>query len=136
MSSKLQPTWHDRYDEYGWCGEFIGYAAVDAPAQDLMVARNLVAETTRGAPATLVKAELARLRLVTKARNETSDDLKAMFAVYAEYLSDYPPDVVAHACRWWARNEKFWPAWAELKEHLDRAMRKRKAIGKAVGLRI
>ncbi len=70
--------------------------------------------------------ELARLKVLTVARNLSHDDLLAQIAIYAGELSQYPLDVVRDACRSWAKSEKWWPSWAELREQCDdRAMKRR-----------
>ena len=61
-----------------------------------------------------------------------SGKIDLTMAAYAEYLAEYPADVVIDALRWWARVEKWWPAWSELKELLDRRVIRRKALRKAL----
>lgn len=114
--------------EYGWDCEFVGYYQIDAPEADVAEALMQTNATLIPVPGEVVKAELARLKVTTKSRAESGDDLKLTLAAYAEYLAEYPADVVVDALRWWARNEKWWPAWAELKELLDRRVRRRKAL--------
>ena len=72
--------------------------------------------------------ELGRLKVNTSSRNMSQDDLKAQIAIYAEELTEYPIDVVRDACRWWGKWEKWFPAWAELREICDERVMKRRAI--------
>ena len=72
--------------------------------------------------------ELARLKVLTAARNLGQADLVAQIAIYAEELTEYPIDVVREACRWWAAREKWFPSWAELRAACDERVMKRRAI--------
>jgi hypothetical protein len=134
----LRPLWNDRIDPvYGFDSEFVGYD-IDADrvrAPDLMQARQLVGQHLRGAPEAIVKRELARLRVATKARNESDDDLAMGFQVLAEECADYPPDVVVWALRGWARMEIFYPSLAEIRDRLQRGARKRRALMAALNRR-
>lgn len=133
MRSALREEVIDRTTEaFGFDVEFRGYRQIDAPVADIDRALALVDDSLASASPQLIKAELARLRVTTKARAEGADDLRMTMAAYAEYLTEYPADVVVDALRWWARVEKWWPAWAELKELLDRRVLKRKALRKAL----
>ncbi|MEO1222995.1 MAG: hypothetical protein AAFX92_02120 [Pseudomonadota bacterium] len=65
--------------------------------------------------AEIVKA-LTRLRLRTKARRETTEDMAAAFALYAEDLATFPADAVHETLEGWPRRENgmWWPSWSEL----------------------
>ena len=65
--------------------------------------------------AEIVKA-LTRLRLRTKARRETTEDMAAAFALYAEDLAAFPADAVHETLEGWPRRENgmWWPSWSEL----------------------
>jgi hypothetical protein len=108
--------------------ELVSYNVGEAPLEDIKRALWMVEQTLRPAPSVTIVNELARLKVTTKSRAEAGEDLTLMLAAYAEYLSEYPSDVVVDAMRAWARNEKFWPAWSELKESLDWRVKKRRAI--------
>lgn len=118
---------------YGFDCEFVGYALDRKIQEDDRIATLARAEAAlRPAPAEVVKSELARLKVTTKARAEAAEDLALTMAAYAEYLREYPADVVRDALRWWARNEKWWPAWAELKDLLERRVKRRRALAEAL----
>lgn len=72
--------------------------------------------------------ELGRLRVQTKARAEDAENMEFLLRVYAEDMREYPADIVKAACRRWARINKFFPAWAELKGEMDYLARNRKAL--------
>ncbi|MEM7446404.1 MAG: hypothetical protein AAF414_24000 [Pseudomonadota bacterium] len=67
-------------------------------------------------PAEAIVTALTRLRLRTKARRETTEDIMAGFALYAEDLAAYPADVAHETLEAWPRRAggKWWPSWAEL----------------------
>ena len=59
-----------------------------------------------------VMAELTKLAIVVRMPNDV--DAAPMLRLYLEDLAEYPPDVLAEACRQWRRTEKFFPTIAEL----------------------
>jgi hypothetical protein len=65
---------------------------------------------------------LARLRALTKARNESQRELDLQAAAYVTACRHYPAFAVRHACKTLAETEKFFPAWAELKAKCDEAV--------------
>jgi hypothetical protein len=113
---------------YGFDTEFVGWDLADVEQTDRSRAADLVWWTLAPADARMILGEIARLRAMTKARAESNTDLEMLAHVYAEELANYPPDVIRAACRGWARREKWWPSWAELKDCLDRAVRRRQAL--------
>lgn len=131
LVQRLKPVNREFIDPvYGYDYEFIGYELSDGdiPESDRVSARLLVDEVCRPSEPIIIFRELARLRVLTKARAESSDDLESMASIYADEMASYPQDCVVWACRKWARMEKWWPSWSELKELLDRAAKKRFAL--------
>jgi len=128
--STLQPTHRDYIDPvYGFDTEFLGYALRgEVPAGDLMQARQIVGQHLRPGDEALIKREIARLRVSTKSRAESDDDMAMGFQVIAEECAEYPPDVVQWGLRSWARSEVFYPSLAEIRERLQRGARRRKAL--------
>lgn len=134
VTSALEPVTVDISTErYGYEVELVSFNVGDAPAEDLKRALWMVEKTLRPAPKVVVQSELARLKVTTKSRAENGEDLSLMLAAYAEYLEEYPADVMVDAMRAWARNEKWWPAWSELKESLDWRVKKRRALQAGLG---
>jgi hypothetical protein len=76
----------------------------------------------------LIDGKLAELRISTISRNASIEDLTMLFRVFGDLCAEYPADVAVDALRWWARNEKFWPALSELKVELDRRVKKRRLM--------
>lgn len=72
--------------------------------------------------------EVTRCLAVTVARERDQADLKAMLAVMAEELAEFPADVIRAELRAWARHEKWWPTLSELRARCQRAMRLRKSL--------
>lgn len=136
VASTLRPTYREYIDpKYGYSEEFTGYhvpANVLVPRQDINTAKALVEQHLRPAPSPLIKQELARLRVSTKSRAESDDDLAMGFQVLAEECSEYPADVVVWALRSWARMETFYPSLAEIRERLQRGVQRRRAMAKAL----
>lgn len=131
LGQRLKPINREFIDPvYGYDYEFIGYELSDGdiPESDRASARLLVDEVCKPSEPVIIFKELARLRVLTKARAESSDDLESMASIYADEMASYPQDCIVWACRKWARMEKWWPSWSELKELLDRAAKKRFAL--------
>lgn len=70
--------------------------------------------------------ELARLKVLTKERALSGDDIAFQIATMGDELSAYPLDVVRDACRSWADHNKFFPAWAELREPCEERVLERR----------
>lgn len=118
---------------HGFDCELLGFEMTGAPpAGDVHSALETLRKAMAPAPTRVIASEIARLRVMTKSRAESDEDLQLMAAAYVEELAAYPADVVIDACRTWARREKFWPAWHELQEMLDRRVKKRRAMLEAL----
>jgi hypothetical protein len=114
---------------YGFDAEFTGYALANSiPARDRHAALDGIGAALVQATPGFVRQELARLRASTKARPEAADEVAMRFQVLAEECQDYPPDIVRHALRGWAKREVFFPALAEIRDELQRASRRRRAL--------
>ena len=75
---------------------------------------------------------LAKLRYLTKVRNESTEDIRLTLLFYAEELTKYPADVVRHVLDTQKNISPWWPAWSELKERLDRYTSKRRRLHEAL----
>lgn len=114
----------------GWDGYAVRYEVTQPIGDgDRAAALAFVAETLKPASEEFVIAELGRLRLLTVSR-DIGQDLAFVFAVYADELKRYPADAVRDVLRGW--RGKWWPAWAELSEKLDRLVVARKALRDAL----
>jgi hypothetical protein len=79
-----------------------------------------------------VVEELSMLAALTKRRNTDDADTAILIRAYAEKLSEYPADVVKYVLASTARNNVFFPAWAELYEDLEFWGRRRLRLRDAV----
>jgi hypothetical protein len=130
VASCIEKTLSDSYfvGAYGFepIDGSVAYALIAAvPGADLENAVQLLQDASQPAPRKFVIEELARLRVTTARRNETDDDLKLMFAAYAEGLGNYPVDVVETVLR---RRRHWWPSLEELQESADPLVRRRKSL--------
>jgi hypothetical protein len=117
---------------YGFTGTIETYMAVGSLKEEqrgeLRNAIIMLEDASRPAPSDMIVYELGRMRVQTKAKAEDTDNMEFILRVYAEDMREYPADVIREACRKWSRTEKFFPAWSELKEILDRLAAKRRRL--------
>ena len=134
VRSSLQERWQDGIGKDGqFDTEFRGYALTrEVPKADLEAAWRQAREINAPANLQELVTELVRLRALTKMRNETEMDSQIMISALAEEMAPYPIDIIQDACRKWARMEKFFPAWAELKDMMDFRLNRRKRLEKAL----
>lgn len=109
--------------------EFIGFDLVNPidPTAARDVLGWLDATSRRSGKVEMVQ-EITRCLSVTAARAKDQTDLKVMLAVMAEELSEFPADVVREALRTWAREEKWWPSLAEIRERCLKATRVQRSL--------
>ncbi len=128
----MAEKWADRSTpENGWDGEFSHYeirGGEPIPPEDLPDAIAAVRRGLVTCDGDLARQELVRLRVSTKSRDADEIELTLMLQVYGELCCEYPADVVISALRYVGRTEKFWPALSELKQELDRRVRKRRSL--------
>jgi hypothetical protein len=70
-----------------------------------------------------VTRELHRLRVLTKARQQSQAEIDEALTLFGDELKGYPLEVIRRACREQARESPFWPALAELVTRCDREVR-------------
>jgi hypothetical protein len=126
------PIYVDRIAERGgWDGYVIGYETRPGiPPEAAAQAAELLATFRRlCAPPEErdLARELCRLRSTVAARAEDELDWQFKLGVYLDELAGYPADIVVQVLRYWSRNEKWWPTWAELHGLLERRIRSRAA---------
>lgn len=117
---------------YGFDYEFVGFEFGGAPEEDIAAAMDILDRANARCPIEIAEKAVQTLRIRTVRRFEDVDDMVAVIAVYSEDLSEYPADVVIDACRSWARQSKWFPAWVELQELCDLMIRRRRAMRDAV----
>jgi len=99
---------------------------------DRQAALRVIREEMKAAPPDEIDRELVRLRLSTKSREETPDDLAMTYEIYGELCAEYPATAVRDALRHIARAETFWPSLHEVKRELDARSEKLRAISAAL----
>lgn len=131
--SACQAKWSDAIGPHGWDGDLDRYELSPIPNGGDLAKAELVMRAAMAPPqGRVIKAELARLRATTISRAAEQSDLALSFAAYAESFAEYPADIVINTCRYWSRNEKWWPALAELRERMDRKFRRRRLLAQAI----
>lgn len=122
--------------QYGFMGVKTFYAVTRdlKPEDAAMLSRSIATAdlANEPAPKAMIVFELGRLRAMTKAKAEDQQSTEFLLACYTEDMREYPADVVREACRKWARTEKFFPAWTELKDVLDALVGKRRRLRDAL----
>lgn len=115
---RLEVEWESRFPEDG------GYYTVAVAARgqktredaDVAGALAVVEEAMTPALPNDLACELAQLRVLTKARDGSPEDMELMAQAYLDQLRRYPADVALSVIRDWprTRNGKWWPSWHEL----------------------
>ena len=113
---------------HGYDFEFIRFDFDGAPEADVHQALATLEAVNAPCPLPIAEKAIATLRVRTKARAEDAADMKLMLAVFSQDIADYPPDVVVDTCKAWARMEKWFPSWSELKGLLDRRVKRRRRM--------
>lgn len=80
------------------------------------------------APKEIVVKELTELALLTKAAADDDETHQMRAAAYIQRVQRYPTDAVIHVCQAWADHNKFFPAWAELREKLESRIETRRLM--------
>ena len=75
---------------------------------------------------------IAMLWEMTSHAESGGDNLKLKFAGMAQNLMEYPADVAFEAIQRWQDQEKWWPAWADLKTECDRLVHRRRVTRDAL----
>ena len=109
-------------------GFLIKHNATDA---DIALAEEMIEAASAPLPNDKLMGELVRLRSMTVSRPTDEGDTAAILMFYADELSRHPGDVVRMALR--SRpGGKWWPAYEEIEEALERFGGERRMIAAAV----
>ena len=120
----LKCTVNDAYDLTGF--EPTGQMTDDLAAEMAQIAEAL----NRPSEPEHVATEVTRCLTATRAREHADIDLRALIGLLTDELTQFPADIVATTCRKWARQEKWWPTLAELRDQCQRATKWRKSLAK------
>lgn len=130
VEASLAPSWSLRPltdSEWGLAGFT---AARSLTQEERMKIGQLAESLLTPTPAQQVRREAAKCLTVTASREREGMDIKIMLEVFADELSEFPPDVVGMAFREWARREKWWPTLSEIRNTCLREVKWRKSLKK------
>jgi len=107
-------------DDHGYDEREVGFEiTTDVTEADLRGALDELDWAMSPGEIGVVGQELARLRMLTKAKDEPG-----VATAYLQELRRYPEWAVIETCRYFAENEKFFPAWSEMHEMLERKVKR------------
>ena len=135
IASSLSPVERTFIDPvYGYDFELEGYKLQAQPIveHDLKAAHSLLQHCLSTPAPQVIKTALAKLRAATRSRAEDEGDLAMTMQVLGDECAEYPPDVVRAACLRWMRREKWFPSLSELRDEMQRLVRRRKLIAEAL----
>ena len=134
VKTSAREIWVDKGTmETGWDGELMTIEMTEpVPQQDRLKALQIVDKSLTPITSAECQKALAKLRLMTKVRAESTEDIRLTLTFYAEELRRYPGDVVRKVLSTQANMSPWWPAWSELKDRLDLYTRKRKKLHEAL----
>lgn len=134
VKTSKREIWEDKSTpEWGWDGELTRIEwAQDLPETDRQRALQTVQQSLMPMTGAECQKALAKLRLMTKVRNESTEDIRLTLMFYEEELRNYPADVVRHVLSTQKNLSPWWPAWSELKERLDLYSARRRRLLEAL----
>ena len=121
-------------DGHGWDGEIIEYGVVKNAVvtdEDAALARQYWAayrDTCAPLDTESTVVELTKLRTKCAKRPESDADWQVTLEALLDELEPYPADLVVWALREWSAENQWWPTWKELREKLDRRVRRRRGM--------
>lgn len=99
----------------------------DCPREKLPEVVAVLEGAFRGAPEDQIASALFKLRVMTRAREQRTEEMQEAEAmIWIEQLRGYPGDIVLDVLKTWTKrqNGQWWPTWheveAELKQRADR----------------
>jgi hypothetical protein len=129
VRTSKREIWEDKTTTHGWDGELTKIEwTKDLPEQDRQLALKTAQQSLMPMTGAECQKALAKLRLMTKVRNESTEDIRLTLMFYEEELRSYPADVVRHVLSTQKNISPWWPAWSELKERLDLYSWKRRKL--------
>ncbi len=138
IASAIEPIWHTRPgpDPEIWDDAYIAnYRLADGLKADADAARSALALLelldVHAERREYAKA-VGRLKVLTISRAPTAEDLALQIDSLATEMTEYPIDVARGACKAWARAEKFFPAWAELRALCEERVMLRRSLARAL----
>jgi len=118
--------------QYGYDSELVSFTLGPVPSADRGLAAAILDVALQPASVEVIQQALTALRVATKASHMQEGDLTLTMQVYADECAEYPPDVVRAACLRWMRREKWFPSLSELRDEMQRLVRRRRLIADAL----
>lgn len=103
----------------------------DCPHEKLPDVVMVLEGAFRSAPEDKIASALFRLRMLTRAREQRSEEMmEAEAVIWIEQLRTYPGDVVLDVLKSWTtrKNGQWWPTWHEVQDELQRRCDRRQAL--------
>jgi hypothetical protein len=122
LGSRLKETFTRDY-------ELEGYTLEGAPMAEKEIARRLVEASLTASGRPVVLGALAKLGAKTRIKG---GDQGTKIEAYAEEMVNYPIDAVVWACKRCAEASPWFPSWHELRERLEFATERRRALMRAL----
>lgn len=106
----------------------IGWRRYEGSAANMIDAAQELRRTAPPASPGKLAGMLATMNATLVQSRQSEAETRLRVAAYVDRLAEYPADVVAAVLRAWPDNNKFWPAWFELREELERIARPRREL--------
>lgn len=111
-------------------GYFVRMSASRTP--DFEGARRAVEMACLPASGDVILQALVILRAQSAVREAADVDMEIQAKVYSDNLAEWPADCALWVLKTWPRRSKWWPAWFELQERLEKIAGDRLAIRRAL----
>lgn len=103
----------------------------DCPKDKLPEVVAVLEGAFRGAPEDRIAEALFKLRVVTRSREQRSEEMQeAEATIWIEQLRGYPGDIVLDVLKTWPKrpNGQWWPTWHEVEAELRKRADRRQAL--------
>lgn len=103
----------------------------DVPPEAVEQLATVVEASFRAAPSNTLAAQLYRLRIMTRGRDERADaDREAEATIWLEQLRCWPGDIALQVLATWTSrpNGQWWPTWNEVEKELRTLTQPRRAL--------
>jgi hypothetical protein len=103
----------------------------DCPQDKLPEVVAVLEGAFRGAPEDQIASALFKLRIMTRAREQRSEEMQEAEAmIWIEQLRGYPGDIVLDVLKTWTKrpNGQWWPTWHEVEEELKKRADRRQSL--------
>lgn len=106
----------------------IGFRRYSGSPENFLSAARELRQQEASASSRELAGWLATMNAALVPSRDGENETRLRLAVYVDRLRNYPADVTSQALGEWPDRSKFWPAWAELREQLERLAGPRRAL--------